>query len=99
MPEPKKTNFVFHTDPSHGWLEVLLGDAQAVGLTVYDFSHCSYVRDGMLYLEEDQDAGVFLEAFKAEHGADALAPFEEIHTDNNHWIRALDCLPPNKADS
>lgn len=56
--------FPFHSDPGHGWLEVTPENLKDVGLTRRDFTTCSYVsRTGNLFLEEDCDAGKFLDAY------------------------------------
>lgn len=55
---PKKT-YTFYTDPGHGWLRVPL--AEAKGLNI---SSCSYQDKNFAYLEEDCDAGIFLENIK-----------------------------------
>lgn len=60
--------FVFHSDPSHGWLEVGLSDLAAVGLSVKDISPYSYRKRDRLFLEEDCDASKFLSAYKQRHG-------------------------------
>ena len=69
--------FTFHTDPGHGWLEVTVADIADLGLTRKDFSSYSYTMRGILYLEEDCDAPVFIKAFKAKHGEDAFRTVEE----------------------
>ncbi len=56
--------FTFYSDPGHGWLAVSYFDVLAVGLDTKDFSDCSYVKGNTLFLEEDLDAGVFLNAWK-----------------------------------
>jgi hypothetical protein len=57
----------FHTDPGHGWLEVPRTLAVALHI-IPRISHYSYrSHDGdTLYLEEDCDAAVFVEAAKAQ---------------------------------
>lgn len=49
----------FISDPGHGWLEVPAGEVVRLGLrpTRYSYEH-----DGMVYLEEDCDAGPFIKA-------------------------------------
>lgn len=60
----------FHTDPSHGWLEVPRSELAKYGL-LERVSSCSYESlDGsIIYLEEDCDAGLYLNALK-ENGVD-----------------------------
>ena len=60
--------YTFHADAAHGWLEVSLGDCEALGLKPLDFSRYSYRQKDTLYLEEDCDASVFMNAYKAING-------------------------------
>ena len=58
--------FNFYTDPGHGWLEVpkhLLAELRIQ----WDISSYSYMKDHLAYLEEDSDAGRFLQAYKAKY--------------------------------
>lgn len=54
----------FHSDSGHGWLAVPVQLLKELGIqdqiTVY-----SYLYKGVVYLEEDLDAGTFLDAAKA----------------------------------
>ena len=63
-----KSVFTFYSDPGHAWLKVSVKDALAVGLSNQDFSTYSYYRNGFFYLEEDLDAGVFIQAYIAKNG-------------------------------
>lgn len=50
-------------DPSHGWLRVKRSDAlQIMGADFKKLTQFSYARAQWLYLEEDYDAGLFLNA-------------------------------------
>ena len=69
--------FTFYADPGHGWLEVSADDLAAVGLHPHDITRCSYVLDGMFYLEEDVDAGTFIDSWEKAH------PDEEIYIVQN----------------
>lgn len=56
--------FNFHNDAGHGWLEApfeLLRDFHIAD----KISSCSYRNGSTVYLEEDCDAGVLIEALKA----------------------------------
>jgi len=57
-------NFIFFTDPGHGWLRVPLKEIERLGIAD-KISNYSYQKNKMAFLEEDCDAGVFLEAKKA----------------------------------
>lgn len=54
----------FYCVPSHGLLEVMHEDIAALGITD-KISQYSYARAGWVYLEEDCDAGLFLDSAKA----------------------------------
>ena len=56
--------YKFISDPGHGWLEVTRAELEALGL-LDKISHYSYQRGGFVYLEEDCDASLFVEAKKA----------------------------------
>ena len=51
----------FYGDNGHGWLAVPVQHVKRLRVKVSRFS---YKRDGMAYLEEDQDAGAFLAALE-----------------------------------
>jgi hypothetical protein len=57
------TQFTFHEDPGHGWLEVTKQQAAAVGLAAEDFTRYSYREGDTWYLEEDSDMTKFARAF------------------------------------
>jgi hypothetical protein len=68
-------SFTRTCDPGHGWLLVKAGDIAALGLTEADFTPYSYQAPrfshdfaGVIALEEDCDAGTFIEAYKARVG-------------------------------
>lgn len=78
--------FTFHTDPSHGWLEVRTSELFKVGLLPSDFSAYSYQQGNVVYLEEDCDAPMFIRSYEQHFG-----PISVVEKFNNysHWIRKL----------
>ncbi len=54
--------FIFINDPGHAWLVVPLAEVRASGA---DISDCSYIRGDTAFLEEDCDAGAFLNTLEA----------------------------------
>jgi len=84
------TKFTFHSDPGHAWLSVLPEHLADVGLKPTDFSGFSYKSRGgeVYYLEEDCDAGKFIDAYKAKHGPDSFT-YSELHTDGDIAIRRM----------
>lgn len=62
VPKPiKKRTYHFYSDSGHGWLKVPLKDIIKLGIQD-KISGCSYERGTFVYLEEDCDAQIFLEA-------------------------------------
>ena len=49
----------FHEDAGHGWLAVPVEEVKASGIEVSGYS---YRKGNMAYLEEDLDAGLFMDA-------------------------------------
>ena len=60
-----KTTIKYIQDPGHGWLVIPLSVISELGIA-NKISSCSYYNKNMAYLEEDCDAGVFLEALKEQ---------------------------------
>lgn len=56
--------YKFISDPGHGWLEVTRAELEALGL-IEKISRYSYQRGALVYLEEDCDAPLFVEAKEA----------------------------------
>lgn len=53
--------YVFHSDPGHAWLAVKRAELVRLDI-LHKISSCSFQRGGTVYLEEDCDAAVFIEA-------------------------------------
>jgi hypothetical protein len=77
--------FKFYADPGHAWLAVKIKDLMAIRMSPNDFSPYSYIRGGTVYLEEDCDASLFAENWKAKFGS---FNYESKHTDKTHPIRS-----------
>jgi hypothetical protein len=58
-----QTNYIYHQDSGHGWLEVPARELKRMGLED-QVSPYSYLHQGKAYLEEDLDMGTFLEIRK-----------------------------------
>lgn len=58
--------FKVYSDPGHGWLRVTPKDVYDIGLTKAHFTPFSYRTqdDKFWYLEEDQDAGLFVKVWE-----------------------------------
>ncbi len=61
----KQITIKFHQDPGHGWYAVKRTLLNEVGVQD-QISSYSYQNGQTVYLEEDRDAGLFLEAAKAK---------------------------------
>jgi hypothetical protein len=81
-------HFTFHEDPGHGWLEVTFADLKALHLCTADFSECSYISGNRLFLEEDLDAGVFLNKAKEVWGKESIRLITELY-DDDCFVRDL----------
>ena len=64
-----KKQFIFHEDGSHGWLEVSYKDVTDVDIH-NEISEFSYINRFLekIYLEEDCDYTLFMNAFKNKYG-------------------------------
>jgi len=69
---------IFHEDPGHGWLEVPFIELVHLGVAG-KISTCSYMNAGKAYLEEDCDAGIYLDALNA---LDIKYEFNTVYKDN-----------------
>jgi hypothetical protein len=58
-----RDRYVHHQDSGHGWLEVPARELRAMGMEGR-ITPCSYLYEGKAYLEEDLDAGTFLDMRK-----------------------------------
>jgi hypothetical protein len=87
----KTQKLTFHCDAGHGWLEVPREDIDALGLadqiSAYSYAMAStHQRAGMVYLEEDCDASLYLDAAKA---AGYTLHIVEKYTDTDSPIRNM----------
>jgi hypothetical protein len=55
--------YTFHEDPGHAWLEVGRDELERLGI-LREITNYSYQKGNRVFLEEDSDAGTFLEAKK-----------------------------------
>ena len=92
--EPR--TFTYLQDPGHGWLIVSRGDLAGAGMSLADFSACSYVRGDTFALEEDCDMPRFLKRLD-ERGM----PYRlrEQHTDAEARVRRWVANPGTTAAS
>ena len=86
----KHLSLIFYSDPAHGWLEVDRDHIKDLGLC-YRVSSASYVSDYKIYLEEDCDMTLFLDA--AEQ-FEWIVIFHESHSNTLSTIRNLPRYEP-----
>lgn len=80
------TTFKYYQDPGHGWIAVKIKILEQLGLAPSDFSGYSYLRGKTIYLEEDDDASKFVEAWISKFG---IAPkLIGKHTNDRSPIRS-----------
>ncbi len=79
--------FTFYSDSGHGWLKVPFITLVVLGIK-NKISSYSYVSNDSknVYLEEDCDASIFIEAYKQKYGAINIA---EKYIDGECFIREL----------
>jgi len=85
--------YIFHTDPGHGWVAVPFKDIIELGIAD-KISGYSYVKGKTAYLEEDCDAAVFINAYKAKFGK--MFSFKESYKENTN-IRYFDDYSAEKV--
>jgi hypothetical protein len=78
------TEYTFHSDPSHGWLEVPVAEVRRLGIED-KVSRYSYRKGANAYLEEDCDASLWMDAKKA---AGEEYKIREINSNYDSTIRA-----------
>jgi len=77
-------------DPGHGWTPVGYGDLMSLGIECNISSYSYITRDGcVVYLEEDCDVGVYIEALKKVYPGLEIQWDESYHDDDR--IRGLPC--------
>lgn len=81
-----KLSLKVYTDPGHGWVSIKRDVLHMLGIA-NRVSHYSYQRGKTVYLEEDCDAALLIQAAK-QTGIELS--FEEKYTDRDSPIRSYD---------
>ena len=85
----------FYFDSGHGWLEVTYEELIDLGITKR-ITNWSY-RDGeKVYLEEDIDAGTYLDAVKEQRGL--VVTVKNLNVADNHLRNPEDRVDPRKLE-
>jgi hypothetical protein len=61
----KSKTYVFHSDAGHGWLAVKRQELVKLGI-IDKVSSCSYQKGNTVYLEEDCDCSLFINALEVK---------------------------------
>lgn len=72
--------YIWAQDGGHAWLAVKAGELVSLGIQD-KISGYSYVKGDTVYLEEDCDAGLFINAYRARWGHDPVT------RSGKHWDR------------
>ena len=65
----KNVTINFYSDSSHGWAKVSINEIKELGIAK-DITTYSYIADDSVYLEEDYDLGLYINAIKEQYGND-----------------------------
>ena len=89
------SDWTFHVDPGHGWLQVKYEDVVHLGLKD-KITPSSYRAGDDVYLEEDVDAGVFLTEYLEQTGmAKGGLAFAEVVWGSDAPCRGFDSYQPD----
>ena len=81
----------FYSDPGHGWLAVKFALLVDLGL-VFKISAYSYHKGNTVYLEEDSDCSIFIEAYIGKYGSKPT--IKEASTNRTSRIRSYAAYNP-----
>lgn len=83
--------FKFYSDPGHGWLAVKRKWLDELGLK-FNVTHYSYQKGQTVYLEEDCDAGLFIQKMREVRGVEVK--LQEKMTNLRSPIRSYEPYRP-----
>lgn len=72
----KNLTINFYSDSSHGWAKVSINEIKELGIEK-DITTYSYMTDDSVFLEEDFDLNIYINAIKKQHGNDIDINFVE----------------------
>ena len=85
MPRAKTLKYHLYADPKHAWLKVSSKTIKQLDLQDQISSH-SYITGSFLFLEEDIDMPLFIQAWENKVGCQ-FPPIETHIADGKSWIR------------
>lgn len=78
--------YTFYSDPGHGWLRVPMNELIDLDIAPKISAYSYVYRNGKwVYLEEDIDAGKFIDAYVERHGTEPQIVYK--YSDNRSDIR------------
>lgn len=83
----------FYSDPGHGWVKVPLSVLSKLGI-IDKITSFSYIRGNNAYLEEDEDASLFVNELKA---MGVTPKFKDAYTNKYSKIRSYGTYTAEKA--
>jgi len=83
-----KVKYDFYSDGGHGWLKVPITELERLQIQ-NQISSASYMRKGSSYLEEDCDAGIFIDAKQGT--GENYEEKNHSQSDSSSKIRNYDC--------
>lgn len=89
--------FKFHSDAGHGWVAVRIADLIALDL-INKITPYSFMNGGTAYLEEDVDAGTFLNKYREVHGADSFKVVPLNQSAGTNHVRRFARYDASKID-
>jgi len=78
--------FIRYADPGHSWIKTTHQKLRQLGIHL-KISPCSYQRGNSVYLEEDDDYGILIDALGS-------CKTKTYHTNRQSKIRNYDCYRP-----
>lgn len=72
----KNLTINFYSDSAHGWAKVSINEIKELGIEK-DITTYSYMTDDSVFLEEDFDLNIYINAIKKQHGNDIDINFVE----------------------
>ncbi len=85
MPKAKMLKYHKYEDPAHGWLKVSMKTIRQLNLKD-QISRYSFVSGSFVFLEEDRDMPLFIQAWENQVGCQ-FPPIERHTADEKSWIR------------
>jgi len=93
----KMNGFTIHIDSDGEWFEVDMDDLAGVGLSPGDFSNESRRLAGRMFLYDETDAEIFIEAYDKSYGEVVPMMYTTMNYDGHCFIRKLRSIKESDA--